>query len=138
MRKCATKVGSYYCAKTAVGIKTEEKGFLPTLPKIVLTLRYLLVFIIRVGAIVTYFSPFIGLVGILDHYQVELFRLSNFQGRDMKLERFFSMTLAHLTVTGSSFRLKAKLLPNKKKLGPKYTWVNSVKKKTIILENKVL
>ena len=37
-----------------------------------------------------------------------------------------SHSFAHLT--GPSFRLKAKLLPNKKKLGLKYTWVNSVKK----------
>ena len=37
-----------------------------------------------------------------------------------------SHTFAHLT--GSSFRLNAKLLPNKKNLGLKYTWVNSVKK----------
>ena len=44
----------------------------------------------------------------------------------------FSMTqhLSHTfaNLTGPSFRLMAKLLPNKKKLGIKYTWVNSVKK----------
>ena len=58
------------CAKTAVNIKTEAKGFLPFFPTIILALRYLLIFLVRVGAIVTYFSPFIGLIGILDHYQV--------------------------------------------------------------------
>ena len=50
------------------------------------------------------------------------------QGRDRgySMTQLSSHTFAHLT--GSSFRLKAKLLPNKKILGLKYTWVNSVKK----------
>ena len=44
----------------------------------------------------------------------------------VSMTQLLSHTFAHLT--GSSFRLKAKLLPNKKILGLKYTWVNSVKK----------
>ena len=44
----------------------------------------------------------------------------------VSMTQLSSHTFAHLT--GSSFRLKAKLLPNKKILGLKYNWVNSVKK----------
>ena len=58
-------------AKTAVKIKTEKKNYLPFLPKIVLTFRYLVVFVIRIGAIVTYVSPFIGLNGLMNHFQAE-------------------------------------------------------------------
>ena len=42
------------------------------------------------------------------------------------MTQLLSHTFAHLT--GSSFRLKAKLLPIKNILGVKYNWVNSVKK----------
>ena len=35
------------------------------------TTRYLLIFLVRIGCIVAYFAPFIGLGGILDHYQAE-------------------------------------------------------------------
>ena len=42
------------------------------------------------------------------------------------MTQLLSHTFAHLT--GSSFRLKAKLLPIKNILGDKYNWVNSVKK----------
>ena len=59
------------CAKTSIKIKMESKSFLPTKAKILLFCRYLLLFFIRISAIVTYYAPYIGLLGILDHYQAE-------------------------------------------------------------------
>ena len=44
----------------------------------------------------------------------------------LSMTQLLSHTFAHLT--GSSFRLKTKLLPIKNILGVKYNWVNSVKK----------
>ena len=44
----------------------------------------------------------------------------------VSMTQLLSHTFAHLT--GSSFRLKGKLLPIKNILGVKYSWVNSVKK----------
>ena len=52
-------------------IKAKVKEILPLFTKMILSLKYLLIFNIRVGCIVTYFAPFIGLLGILDHYQAE-------------------------------------------------------------------
>ena len=62
-------------ALTAMKIKAEEKNVLLLLPKSVLALRYSLLFWIRIGSIVTYFSPFLGLCGIMDHYQAEILPL---------------------------------------------------------------
>ena len=59
------------CAKTSIKIKTQSKSFLPLKAQILLFFRYLLLFFIRIGAIVTYYAPYIGLLGILDHYQAE-------------------------------------------------------------------
>ena len=58
-------------ALTAISIKAESKTFLPLFPKLLLGFRYLLVFMIRIFSIVFYFAPFIGLLGILNHYQAE-------------------------------------------------------------------
>ena len=58
-------------AVTAVNIKTESKNYLPLLPKLILGIRYFLVFFIRVGSIVSYYSPYIGLLDIMIHYQAE-------------------------------------------------------------------
>ena len=58
-------------AMTSVSIKTEYKAFLPWMAKIVLGVRYLLIFFIRITSIVTYFAPFIGLLGITYHNQAE-------------------------------------------------------------------
>ena len=44
---------------------------MPFLSKFFLALRYLLVFLIRIVSIVSYFAPFIGLWDILNHYQAE-------------------------------------------------------------------
>ena len=63
------------CALTAIKIKSETKNFLPFLPKITLGFRYLLIYIIRVGSIVTFFAPYIGLLGIMNHYQAETISL---------------------------------------------------------------
>ena len=58
-------------AITSVKIKSETKGFLPLVPSILLGARYLLIFLIRIGAMVTYHAPFLGLLGIMDHHQGE-------------------------------------------------------------------
>ena len=58
-------------AITAIKIKTESKNFLPIFPKIILGVKYILIFLVRIGCIVTYFSPFIGLIGIMNHYSAE-------------------------------------------------------------------
>ena len=58
-------------AKTAVKIKNESKQFLPLLSKMILFLRYLLVFLVRVVSVVSYFAPFLGLWDILNHHQAE-------------------------------------------------------------------
>ena len=58
-------------ARTALKIKNETKQSMPFLSKLFLALRYLLVFLIRIVSIVSYFAPFIGLWDILNHYQAE-------------------------------------------------------------------
>ena len=62
---------------TSVKIKTEAKNFLPIFPKAVLGIRYLLIWLVRIGSIIAYFSPFIGLVGIMDHFQAETMSLDH-------------------------------------------------------------
>ena len=59
------------CAKTAIKIKTKTKVIMPFVLKNVMFFRYLLISTIRVNAIVAYFSPFIGLLGIMDHFHAE-------------------------------------------------------------------
>ena len=56
-------------AITSIKIKTEDKKFLPIFPKTLLFFRYLVLFMIRVTCIVSYFSPFMGLLGTMNHYQ---------------------------------------------------------------------
>ena len=56
---------------TSIAIKAESKKYFPLVPMMFLALRYLLVFLMRIGCIVAYFSPFLGLLGITDHYQAE-------------------------------------------------------------------
>ena len=63
-------------ALTSIKIKTATKNFLPIFPKVILGVRYLLVFITRIGSNVAYFSPFIGLLGIMNHYHAEQIHLS--------------------------------------------------------------
>ena len=59
------------CSRTFVKIKSETKHFLPFFPKVILGIRYLFIYLIRVGCIVSYFAPYLGLLGIMDHYQGE-------------------------------------------------------------------
>ena len=63
-------------ALTSIKIKAETKNFLPIFAKVVLGMRYLLVFIIRIGNYVAYFAPYIGLLGIMNHYHAELIHLN--------------------------------------------------------------
>ena len=58
-------------ALTLIKIKAETKNFFPLIPKLVLGLRYLLIFLIRIGAIVFYFAPFIGILDIMSHHHAE-------------------------------------------------------------------
>ena len=62
-------------ALTSVNIKTESKTCLPWIPKVVLGIRYLFIFFVRITSIDTYFAPFIGLMGITNHYQAETISL---------------------------------------------------------------
>ena len=63
-------------AITSIAIKADSKKFLPIVPKLILGMRYLFIFLVRIGCIVGYFSPFIGLLGIMDHYQAETIPLN--------------------------------------------------------------
>ena len=58
-------------ALTSIKIKAETKNFFPLISKLVLGLRYLLIFLIRVGAIVFYFGPFVGVLDIMSHHHAE-------------------------------------------------------------------
>ena len=59
------------CSRTFVKIKSETKHILPFFPKVILGIRYLFIYLIRVGCIVSYFAPYLGLLGIMNHYQGE-------------------------------------------------------------------
>ena len=56
---------------TAVKIKTASKSYLPFFAKTLLKFRYVFLFFVRVGAVVAYFSPFIGLRGVMNHWHAE-------------------------------------------------------------------
>ena len=58
-------------AFTSIMIKAETKIFFPLLPKVILGVRYLLIFLIRIGAIVFYFGPFVGVLDIMSHHYAE-------------------------------------------------------------------
>ena len=61
-----------------------------------------------------------------DGYYDQICKSNSLASSTISMTQLLSHTFAHLT--GSSFRLKAKLLPIKNILGVKYNWVNSVKK----------
>ena len=71
-------------ALTSIAIKAESKKYFPLVPKIFLACRYLLVFLLRIGCIVAYFSPFLGLLGITDHYQAETIPLARQTFKNLK------------------------------------------------------
>ena len=58
-------------AITGIKIKADQKNFLPVFAKLILGMRYLVVFLVRIGCIVAYFSPFLGLMDIMNHYKSE-------------------------------------------------------------------
>ena len=58
-------------SRIAVKIKTDAKSYLPLSAQILLKVRYVFIFFLRVGSVVAYFSPFIGLKGIMNHWQAE-------------------------------------------------------------------
>ena len=60
------------CANTSLLIKTETKSFLPLLAKMLLYLRYIILYPIRIGVNVTFFSTSLGLLGVLNHYRAEI------------------------------------------------------------------
>ena len=62
------------CAKTSVMIKAEAKSFLPLFAKMLLYLRYIVLYPIRIGVYVAFFSASIGLLGVLNHYHAEFSR----------------------------------------------------------------
>ena len=62
------------CAKTSLKIKTKAKSFLPLFAKMLLYLRYIVLYPIRIGVYVAFFSTFIGLLGVLNHYHAETSR----------------------------------------------------------------
>ena len=52
-------------------IKAEAKSFLPLAAKMLLYLRYIVLYPIRIGVYVAFFSASIGLLGVLNHYHAE-------------------------------------------------------------------
>ena len=53
----------------------KTKGFLPLVPKLLLALRYFLIFLIRITSIVVYYSPYVGLLDFMIHYHAETYLL---------------------------------------------------------------
>ena len=62
-------------ALTSIKIKGDSKNYLPLTPKLLLGTRYLLIFLVRISCLVTYFSPSLGLLGMMNHHHAERFPL---------------------------------------------------------------
>ena len=62
-------------ALTSIKIATESKKFLPIAAKLIVGMRYLLIFVIRICSFVTYFAPYLGTLDIMAHYHAETFIL---------------------------------------------------------------
>merc|ERR1719362_2583704 len=58
-------------ALTSIKIAIESKKFLPIASKLILGIRFLLIFVIRICSFVTYFAPYLGTLDIMAHYQAE-------------------------------------------------------------------
>merc|ERR1719464_1273451 len=58
-------------AMTSIKLKTESKMFMPLVPKILLGIRYLMVFMARIKCIVVCFAGVVGLLGSLNHHHAE-------------------------------------------------------------------
>ena len=63
-------------AMTSIKLKTESKMFMPLVPKLLLGIRYLMVFMTRIKCIVVCFAGVVGLLGILNHHHAERLALS--------------------------------------------------------------
>ena len=63
-------------AMTSIKIKTESKMFMPLGPKLLLGIRYLMVFMTRIKCIVVCFAGVVGLLGSLNHHHAERLALS--------------------------------------------------------------
>ena len=58
-------------AMTSIKLKTESKMFMPLVPKVLLGMRYLMVFMARIKCIVVCFAGVVGLLGSLNHHHAE-------------------------------------------------------------------
>ena len=58
-------------ALTSIKIAIESKKFLPIASILIVGMRYLLIFVIRICSFVTYFAPYLGTLDIMAHYQAE-------------------------------------------------------------------
>ena len=58
-------------AMTSIKLKSESKMFMPLVPKVLLGIRYLMVFMARIKCIVVCFAGVVGLLGSLNHYHAE-------------------------------------------------------------------
>ena len=58
-------------ALTSIKIATESKKFLPIAAVLIVGMRYLLIFIIRICVFATYYAPYLGSLDIMAHYQAE-------------------------------------------------------------------
>merc|ERR1719464_2340181 len=58
-------------AMTSIKLKTESKMFMPLVPKVLLGIRYLMVFMARIKCIVVCFAGVVGLLGSLNHHHSE-------------------------------------------------------------------
>jgi hypothetical protein len=63
-------------AMTSIKIKTESKMIMPLVPKLLLGIRYLMVFMTRIKCIVACFAGVVGLLGSLNHHHAERLALS--------------------------------------------------------------
>jgi len=64
-------------AMTSIKLKTESKMFMPLVPKVLLGMRYLMVFMARIKCIVVCFAGVLGLLGSLNHHHAERLALDS-------------------------------------------------------------
>ena len=88
-------------AKTYIKIKTEDKkDFLSITAKLLLGFRALLTTITRVGCIVAFLCPFLGLLGIMAHWTAETFSLDlDFRNDGVQIIQHYNLPV-HLQQQG--------------------------------------
>ena len=70
--QCHLVIEVLLCQDPSVMIKfAEAKSFLPLAAQMLLYLRYIVLYPIRIGVYVAFFSASIGLLGVLNHYHAE-------------------------------------------------------------------